>query len=390
MSKRFLSVSATMSVLAIACLAVPAVAGVVVYEEGDKKVELGGRIQIQYVNISEDGGESQDEVFFRRLRPYIAGTVSKNWWGKFQFDLGKSIDGNEVAIKDAYMQYKGWDNMTLTIGNSKTPFSREFLASSKRQQTVERGFVGDHNFGSPDRQLGFKLEGHNESKKVTWAAAAGGQQVDPDARRIDFDTPVNNAADWNEGLVVAGRIDFHPKGFVAFDQGDFQTEEIRYNFSLGFFNWENDGDNNSYTDSVTGLSTSSSKADLDSADGFEASAGIRGHGFSADAEYQIVNGDTVDRTFTGGAFLSGSTQLDKYQVEGGYVLPGNKMEFAGKIQSMDADNFETAWEAKEIAFNYFWNKHKVKAQFVYRMGKNVFGVEGEDLDTALMQWQFVF
>ena len=373
-----------------AVFAAPAMAGVVVYEEGDKKVELGGRIQIQYINVDSEDGDSRDQVFFRRLRPYIAGTVSKDWWGKLQFDLGKSVDGNEVAIKDAYMQYKGWDNMTLTIGNSKTPFSREFLASSKRQQTVERGFVGDHNFGSPDRQLGFKLEGHNESKKVTWAAAVGAEHVDPDARRIDFDTPVNNAADWNEGLVVAGRVDWHPKGFVKFDQGDFHSDETRYNFSLGFFSWENDGDNNTYTDSITGLSTSSSKADLDRADGLEVSAGIRGHGFSADAEYLLVSGDTVDSTFTGGAFFDGSTELERYQVEGGYMLTGNKIELAGKLQSMDADNFQTAWEATEVGLNYFWNKHKVKVQFTYRMGKNAFGVEGDDLDSAFMQWQFVF
>jgi len=390
MHRQPLLTRATMSSLAIAFLAVPAMAGVVVYEKDDKKIELGGRIQIQYLNVSEDGGESTDQVFFRRLRPYIAGTVSKDWWGKVQFDFGKSIDGNEVAVKDAYMQYRGWDNMTLTIGNSKTPFSREFLTSSKRQQTVERGFVGDHNFGSPDRQLGFKLEGNNESKKVTWAAAVGGQQVDPDARRIDFDTPVNNSGDWNEGLIVAARVDFHPKGFMKFDQGDFNSDKTLYNFSLGFFNWENDGDNNSYTDADTGLATSSSKADLDSADGFELSAGIRGHGFSADAEVQIVNGDTVDGTFTGGAFLNGTTELDKYQVEGGYMFASNNFELAGKIQSLDADNYETAWEAKEISFNYFWNKHKVKAQLTYRMGENVFGVEGDDLDTVLMQWQFVF
>lgn len=371
-------------------LAMPAMAGVVVYEEGDKKVEVGGRIQIQYVNLDSEDGESRDQIFFRRLRPYIAGTVTKDWWGKFQFDLGKSLDGNEVSIKDAYMQYKGWHNMTLTIGNSKTPFSREFLASSNRQQTIERGFVGDHNFGTPDRQLGFKLEGHDESKKVTWAAAVGAEHVDPDARRIDFDTPVNNAADWNEGLVVAGRIDFHPKRFMAFDQGDFHSDETRYNFSLGFFSWSNDGDNNTYTDPATGLSTSSSKVDLDSADGLEVSAGIRGHGFSADAEYELVSGATVDPTFTGGVFLDGSTELDKYQVEGGYMFTGNKVEVVGKFQRMDADNFETAWEATEIGLNYFWNRHKVKVQFTYRMGKNVFGVEGNDLDSAFMQWQFVF
>ncbi len=372
-----------------ASLAPPADGGVVVYEKDGKKIEIGARIQLQYLRTDPDGDEATDTTFFRRLRPYIAGSVTENWWGKIQFDLGKSIDGNEVAIKDAYMQYKGWKNMKLTIGNSKTPFSREFLASSKRQQTVERGFVGDHNFGTPDRQLGFKLEGNNDSKKVTWAFALGAEQHDPDVRKMDFDTPVNNAADWNEGIVIAGRIDFHPRGFMKFDQGDFHSDETKFNFSLAAFSWENDGDNNTRT-AANGRSTSSSKADLDGAEGFEISAGLRGKGVSIDAEYHLVSGDTVDSTFTGGLYRNGSTDLDKFQVEGGYIFQGNRFELAGKWEMIDADNYQDAWEATEVGLNYFWNKHKAKVQLTYRMGENVFGVRGSDRDRTFLQFQYVF
>jgi hypothetical protein len=368
----------------------PATAGIEVYESGDKFIEIGGRIQIQYLRTEPDDGEARDQVFFRRLRPYIAGSVTKNWSGKIQFDFGKSIDGDEVAIKDAYMQYKGWKNKTLTIGNSKTPFSREFLTSSKRQQTVERGFVGDHNFGTPDRQLGLRLEGQNSSKKITYMVAVGSEHHDPDVRRMDFDTPVNNKEDWNEGLVVAGRIDFHPMGFMKFDQGDFRSDEWKSNFSVGFFSWSNDDDNNTYTDSTTGQSTSSSKADLDSAEGLELSAGVRGKGVSVDAEFNLVSGDTVDSGFTGGIYRGGTTDLDQFQIEGGYMLANTPIELVGKWETLDADNYEDSWNATELGVNYFWNEHKVKVQFTYRLGENVFGVRGSDRDTAFLQWQFVF
>ena len=122
MSQRYFALAAA---CALAMALVPtADAGVVVYEKDDKKIEVGGRIQLQYLRTDARGGDTEDTTFFRRLRPYIAGTVTKNWWGKIQFDFGKSLDSDEVAIKDAFMQYKGWKNMTLTIGNSKTPFSR--------------------------------------------------------------------------------------------------------------------------------------------------------------------------------------------------------------------------------------------------------------------------
>lgn len=381
--------------LALACalgtLAQPVQAGIVVYEEedGPKKVEIGGRIQIQYANLNPSEGESTDEFFFRRLRPYIMGTVTENWMGKIQFDFGKSIDGNEVAVKDAYMEYSGWENLTLTIGNAKPFFSREFLTSSKRQQTVERGFVGDHNFGTPDRALGFKLAGQNDSKKLTWGVSAGAQHHDPDARRLDFDTPVNNASDWNEGLLVSARADFHPNGFMKFDQSDFNSDTLLYNLSLAAFSWTNDDDNNTYTDD-DGSSLDDKKADLDSASGFEISAGLRGFGWSFDIEYDLVTADTVVGDFTGGMYVNGSSDNDRFQIEGGYMLPNNNVEIVAKYQWLDADGYEDTWTATEAGVNYYWNKHKTKVQFTYRMGENVFGVVGDDLDTFFMQWQFVF
>jgi hypothetical protein len=387
---RVLTIRIITALAIVAAFSVSATAGIKVYEEGAKFVEIGARIQIQYVNTDAVGGETRDQVFFRRLRPYIAASVTENWLGKIQFDFGKSIDGNEVAVKDAYMQYTGWKNKTLTIGNSKTPFSREFMASSKRQQTVERGFVGDHNFGTPDRQLGLRLSGNNDSKKVSYQLAIGAEHVDPDAKKMDFDTPVNNAADWNEGLVIGGRVDFHPQGNMPFDQGDFHSDSFKSTFSLGFFIWSNDDDNNTYTDSATGLSTNSSKADLDSAEGFELSAGVRGKGLSVDVEYNLVSGDTVDSTFTGGLYRNGTTDLDKYQIEGGYMLPNSPVELVARYQSLDADNYEDAWNATELGLSYFWNEHKVKVQFTCRMGENVNGKKGADADTVFLQWQFVF
>ena len=37
---------------------------------------------------------------------------------------------------------------------------------------------------------------------------------------------------------------------------------------------------------------------------------MRGKGFSADAQYQMISADAVDPTFTGGLYLNGITDLD--------------------------------------------------------------------------------
>ena len=369
-------------------LALPAFAGVVVYEEGDKKIEIGGRIQLQYLYSDVEDSVSIDELYFRRLRPYIMGTVTKDWIGKIQFDFGKAEGSNEVAVKDAFMEYSGWKNMKLRLGNTKMHFSRETLTSSKKQQLVERTFVGDHNFGTPDRLLGVRLNGNSESKKFTYGIGAGVASHDPAAARMDFDSPVNRDSDWNEGLQLSGRVDFHPFGYLKMSQGDF-TRKQKLTIGVGAFTWSNDDDVNTYTDDG-GNSLDAGKADLDSANGVEVSFGYRNAGWSVDGEYQMVSGDTMDSTFTGGLYVSGTTDLDKYAVEGGYMMPSGKVEFVAGYDSLDADNYEDAWTRTAVGVNYFFNEHKTKMQVTYRMSENFAGVAGEDVNTGFVQFQFVF
>ena len=395
MSKRF------PLVLVVACLAVvglvpTADAGIRVYEDGDKFIEIGARIQMQYLYFSEDPregqGDSQDTIFFRRLRPYIAGSVTKNWWGKVQFDMGKSIDQDELAVKDAYMQYVGLKNHRIFIGNSKTVFSREYLASSKRQQTVERWFVGQHNFGSPDRMLGFRIDGNTDNKKFEYKFNIGGESFDPDNRRMDFDTPVNDAGDFTLGWVAAGRATFYPKEPIKRDQGDFERGSLNYAVEAAGFFWTSNDNELGYTDEVDGVlvCNNETKCDLDSANGWELSAGIRGHGLSADLEYNQVFGEMFAQNVNSGMYVDGKTTIKKWQLEGGYMLANIPIEFVYKRDSMDTDGYERKWYANDFGINYFFNKHKAKAQFIYRMESNVNGADGDDRNQFVMQWQFVF
>ncbi len=364
----------------------PTAAGIVVYQEGAKKIEVGGRLQLQYHTENPDEGSGEDDLFFRRLRPYILGSVTEDWDAKIQFDLGKASSGNEVAVKDAWMRYQA-DKMTVKIGNMKPYFSREFLTSSKRQQLVERTFSGDHNYGSPDRALGLGLEGKSNSKKMTWGAFVGQASIDPDAKKLDFDSPVNRDTDFNQGWLTSGRLDFHPAGELKKDQGDFGGES-KFTFGVAAFSWSNDGDNNSRT--AAGVSTDAKKADIDSVTGFELSAGFRGNGFSGDLELQSQTADTVDAAFSGGLYRNGTADLSKLSLEGGYMIRPERVEVAAGYESLDADTYQDKWNRTSVGVNCFWNKHKVKVQATYRIGENLDGVSGFDADEAFVQFQFVF
>ena len=354
----------------------------VTYKDGDKYLKVGGRIQLQYHQMKPDGGETTDELFFRRLRPYVEGSLHKDWKGKIQFDLGKAEGENEVAIKDAYFQYKGWSNMKLSIGNANFPFSREFLTSSKYQQLVERTFVGDHNYGTPDRNAGLHLTGNSGTKKVTYGASATVASIDPDNEKLDFDTPVNRNEDFNDGFMVGGRVDWHPFGYLKFSQGDFKRK-TKATIGVAAYTWSNDDDNNTNTPGCT------SKCDVKDVTGLEISGAFRAAGFSIDAEYNSFDAETVEAGITDGIYKDGKTTLTNASIEGGYMF-GQTIELVAGYQTQDADGYATAWNRTSVGANWFIKKHDIKFQLTYRMGENLDGVENSDEDEVFLQGQYVF
>ncbi len=363
-------------------------AGVTVYKQDEQYVKLGGRIQIQYHQVSPDGGDDTDSLFLRRFRPYVEGSLHKDWKGKLQWDMGKGLDHNELTVKEAYMQYQGFSNGKLYIGNIKTGYSREIMTSSKKQQLVERTFVGDHNYGVAEYLLGVRFNGYGVDKKISYILSAGGMNLDPDDKKLDFDTPVNNNEDWNEGWAVGGRVDYHLFGYLPLSQGDFKGER-RLTIGLGAFAWSNDDDNNTYTDTA-GNHAGGSKADVDTANGVEISAAYRNAGFSVDAQYNLINASTVDGVYSGGIFKDGETALTQMALEGGYMVIPSRLELVAGIQSMDADGYAEVWARNSVGVNWFLHKHDIKVQLTYRQGKNLNGVDGKDQDELFLQTQYVF
>ncbi len=353
-------------------------AGGVTYKDGDKYMKLGGRIQLQYHYQDPDSGSSTDELFFRRLRPYIEGSLYPDWKGKFQWDMGEGYALNEISIKDAYMEYKGFHNLKVRLGNAYAPFSREALTSSKYQQLVERTFVGDHNYGTPDRNLGLHLLGHNDAKTVTWGASFSEADIDPDTKKLDFDTPANKDSDFNEGWMVSGRVDFHPFGVLKMSQGDFKREQ-KATIGIGAYTWSNDDDNNV-----------SPTKDVDSVKGYEVSGAYRNSGVSVDAEYNRFDAELKDGTVTSGIYKRGETTLTNWAVEGGYMIMPAKLELVAGYQSQDADNYAETWDRYSFGVNWFVHKHDVKYQLTYRQNKNKDGVDGSDETEIFAQAQYVF
>jgi len=378
-------VMAVSAALGLGIMIPAANAGGVTYKDGDKYMKLGGRIQLQYHYADPDKGQSTDELLFRRLRPYIEGSLHPDWKGKFQWDMGKAKGYNEVAIKDAYMEYSGFNNMKIKLGNYVFPFSREFVTSSKYQQFVERTFVGDRNYGTPDRNLGIHASGHNASDRLTWGVSIASASIDPSNSKLDFDSPVNKDKDFNEGWMIGGRIDFHPFGKLKFSQGDFKQEQ-KATIGLAAFTWNNDGDvqNNKLPPPDT------KDTDVDAVTGFEVSGAYRNKGFSTDLEYNRFDSELKDNTVTSGLYKNGETTLENWMVKGGYMVIPGKLELVLGYSSQDADNYAEAWTRFSGGVNWFVHKHDVKYQLTYRQNSDKNGVKGDDETEIFAQAQYVF
>ena len=372
--------NARLLAIAAAIVPLPVLSGGYKISDGDKFLEVGARIQLQYKVDDPAAGSSTDDIFFRRLRVRVGGSMHKHWKGQVEWDMGQARDDNEFSDKETWMMYSGWKNITLRIGNSSFPFSREFMTPYTKQQLVERTFVGDLNYGTPDKNVGFHLRGHTGDKKLTYRASASIGSVRADDTRLRFNTPVNDLTDHSDGYMVGGRIDYHPLGFVKFMQGDF-SGKTRFTLGTAAYSWSNDGD--------VVISAPSASEEVDNITALEVSAAFRSHGFSIDAQYNTFDSELVDRTHTGGLYRNGKTTLNNAAIEGGYMFR-NTIELVAGYQTQDADNYATSWNRTSAGVNWFIKGNDIKVQLTYRIGENIDGVTGNDKDEIFLQTQFDF
>ena len=144
--------------------------------DGDFKLKIGGRLQTDWLWISEDSdikndvvggsalGHQEDGVEVRRARLYFSGLIYDNIEYKLQFDFA----GGEAALKDAYLCLTDFPLGQLWMGHFKEPFSLDELTSSKYITFLERALP---NIFAPSRNAGFML--HNVASDELMTAAIG-------------------------------------------------------------------------------------------------------------------------------------------------------------------------------------------------------------------------
>lgn len=138
-------------------------------EDGNFKLKVGGRVQNDWLWISEDKdlkadvGEQEDGTEFRRVRLYFEGLIYGNTEYKLQLDFA----GGDADLKDVYLGLLDFPIGKLRFGHFKEPFSLEELTSSKYITFLERALP---NAFAPSRNAGFMLHSSAFEDRMTWAA----------------------------------------------------------------------------------------------------------------------------------------------------------------------------------------------------------------------------
>ncbi len=325
-----------------------------------------GRVMWDAIASDDDGltaagfGDEFSGTELRRARLGFQGSVNKSWIYKFEADFatGGASDSNEIAIKDAYVGYKGGvlgNKFSVKAGQSMSAFGFNTPASSKYMTFIDRPFYGDSNI-SHSRLSGLAVSFHPKdySWKLDAAIQKGGLK--------------DGVSDEDEATTFTTRGSFLP--YHADDKHMVQ-------FSVSYMNKSGDGkfkygpDLVAHEDGYGVDSTSISAGDFDGLDVYDIAAlGIYGP-FHVLAEYVDASAERQSGT---------DIDIDAFSIEAGYFLTGESFKWskglsggvtpkaksgawqvAARYETTDADNDDVAKIAQAdkytLGLNYIANKN---------------------------------
>lgn len=371
-----------------------------------QELEFGGRLVLQYsdVDIDDDGERfSESDTDVRRFRPHVKYQYN-DWRAKLAWELS---DRDSNTVKDAYVEYRGFNNIRIKFGNDSVPFSRERMTSSADQQLPERALSGENNWGAPGRLPALHLEYNPQTSSRFFASFARANLYSDNYSEIRFVGPWDNTQldqrALNEGWMAATRVDYSWGRPVDYQQSDFK-QKYGTTISLAGFNWRADDDAPTLYDHYA------------DAEGIELSVATRVSGLSVDIQLQQISADINARKLsqelkdflgsdnpqvTTNILHNNTATLSHFTIDAGYMIIEDKLEVAlsyqllnsaseGKAASFSSGKtWEDSWVNQELGFSYFFDKHEHKIQASLRKDNNIQGQDESSLGLVL-QWQYIY
>jgi len=290
-------------------------------------MHISGRMQFRYENGKVGGSSWEDEGYIRRARLKFDGYVFNP---KLEYELQLSLSDRDLGstsrlIRDAVVKWhfaKGWQ---LWFGQAKLPGNRERLASSSKQEFVDRAAA--EGLLTLDRDIGFQI--HHSGNL--------GTMVVREAVSVGMGEGHNNTATSRKGYNYTGRLELLPFGEFAgkgdYSEGDLAREKSP-KLALGVAYSFNDhairqaGEHGSYIVDASGnyIPTDYSTLFVD--------AIFKYQGISLQGEFAKGSSSKSGIiSATGLSYVTGNT----FFVQGGYTFKNN-FAFAGRFGSTKSDD----------------------------------------------------
>ena len=138
-------------------------------------IKIGGRLHAQAsTHLNEGDLDPTDGTELRRARIEMSGTIQDDWRWAAEVDFGN----DEVSVKDFWLSYRGWDDVALTAGHQKQPYSLSLEMSSNDIAYIERSIDNALVVPFVDRAIGLRMDTHGDN----WFFAGGvfGESVEPE------------------------------------------------------------------------------------------------------------------------------------------------------------------------------------------------------------------
>ena len=182
--------------------------------DGNFEMNLRGRILVDAAFISDkDNNDDIKATEFRAARLGIEGKA----WNDVKYKFEADFAGDEVTLKDAYIQWSG--PAKLTFGQFKTPNSLEEQTSSRYITFMERASFTDA-FGLA-RQIGIGAGFGGDTYTLNVGVFRGSNGTDNEDEGLTFAARATYGAEMGDTQVHLGASFRHRK------QGDDQSN-IRY------------------------------------------------------------------------------------------------------------------------------------------------------------------
>ena len=308
--------------------------------DGKFRFKINNRVQVRYTQVNPDEGESIGSFRLRRFKFKMSGHVFTHW--KYKLQLNFAGQGDDVAdvengqvvleqddvLEDAWFQYTKHNWIQPWVGQGKTKFSRERLNSSGKLLFVDRALISDE--AEVPRDTGVALVGYDKKRRFEYNVG------------VYNGNALNQKTNDNGEFAYAGRAVWTPFGEYKLAEGALDYPDSP-KLAVGI-----DGYRNTLTDE-TGT-------DLDIII-YGPEIAFKVKGFYAQAEYYRIDLDVA-----GG----GAGEIDTGYLQASYLLPGRRIEFAGRISTTDPDSVAESVSNEEfdtsIGFNYYFKGHDFKVQ----------------------------